>query len=58
MQIYMSLLHNFLLDSFNYDTLHPEVDRCLKQIITTKETQLTSFRRWQRGVCVRLKFDY
>ena len=57
MQIYMSLLHN-LLDTFNYENLHPEEDRCLKQIITIKETQLTPFRRWQSGVCVRLKFDY
>lgn len=57
MQIYMSLVHNFLLDSFNYENLHPEEDRCLKQIITIKETQLTSFRRWQSGVRVRLKFD-
>lgn len=44
MQTYMSLLHNFL-DTSSYENLQPEEDRCLKQIITIKETQLTSFRR-------------
>lgn len=44
MQTYMSLLHN-LLDTSNYENVHPEEDRCLKQIIPIKETQLASFRR-------------